>query len=79
MPQLDIDLLDDFLFFAFLSLLFGVGDEESEEGVVEMGTDQYLAHYYLQTRKTLVEQRRLLKHFYVSSILGRLTNRIRFF
>lgn len=43
MPQLDIDLFDDFLFFAFVSLLFGVGDEDSEEGVVEVGTDSYLA------------------------------------
>jgi hypothetical protein len=29
MPQLDIDLLEDFLFFAFAALFLGFGDEES--------------------------------------------------
>ena len=43
MPQLDIDLFDDFLFFAFVSLLFGLGDEEGEELVIEMGTESFLA------------------------------------
>lgn len=69
MPQLDIDLLDDFLFFAFVSLLFGVGDEEGEEGVIEMGTDMFLAQYYLNTKKTLEEQRKIVKELFVASIL----------
>ena len=51
MPQLDIDLFDDFLFFAFVSLLFGFGDEETEEGVVSMGTDLFLAQYYIEKKK----------------------------
>jgi hypothetical protein len=69
MPQLDIDLYDDFLFFAFVSLLFGVGDEEGEEGVIEMGTDLFLVNYYLETRKKLEEQRKVVKELFVTSIL----------
>jgi hypothetical protein len=69
MPQLDIDLFDDFLFFAFVSLLFGLGDEESEEGVVEMGTDLFLVHYYLETKKKLEEQRKIVKNLFAASIL----------
>lgn len=69
MPQLDIDLFDDFLFFAFVSLLFGVGDDEGEEGVVEMGTDIFLAQYYISTKKKLEEQRRIVKDLFVTSIL----------
>jgi len=51
MPQLDIDLFDDFLFFAFAALLFGFGDEETEEGVLEMGTETFLAHFYIEKKK----------------------------
>lgn len=69
MPQLDIDLFDDFLFFAFVSLLFGVGDEDGEENVVEVGTDSYLAQYYIETKKTLSEQRKIVKDLFVSSVL----------
>lgn len=69
MPQLDIDLFDDFLFFAFVSLLFGVGDEDSEESVVEVGTDSYLAQYYIETKKTLTEQRKIVKDLFVASVL----------
>ena len=36
MPQLDIDLFDDFLFFAFVSLLFSVGNDETEESLIEL-------------------------------------------
>ena len=53
MPQLDIDLLEDFLFFAFIAFLLGFGDEDSEENVLERATDAYLGQYYLSTRKTL--------------------------
>jgi hypothetical protein len=68
MPQLDIDLFDDFLFFAFVSLLFGLGDEEGEELVIEMGTDLFLAQYYLETSKLLGEQKKIIKNLFISSI-----------
>jgi hypothetical protein len=71
MPQLDIDLFDDFLFFAFVSLLFGVGDEDSEEGVVEVGTDAYLAQHYIETKKNLVEEQKIIKNLFVGSVLKR--------
>jgi hypothetical protein len=69
MPQLDIDLFDDFLFFAFVSLLLGIGDEEGEEGVVEMATDRHLAHFYIGLKKHLAEQRRVVKDLFAPSIL----------
>ena len=69
MPQLDIYLFDYFLFFAFVALLFGIGDEEGEEGVVEMGTDLVLVHYYLETKKKLEEQRKIVKELFEFSIL----------
>lgn len=47
MPQLDINLFDDFLFFAFISLLFGFGDDEVEESVIEINGETALAQYYL--------------------------------
>jgi hypothetical protein len=69
MPQLDIDLFDDFLFFAFVSLLFGLGDDEGEELVIEMGTDSFLAQYYLETTKNIVEQKKIIKNLFVTSIV----------
>lgn len=71
MPQLDIDLFDDFLFFAFVSLLFGFGDDESEESVVEMHGDVALAHYYLEQRKNYEEQSLLVKTLVTSSVLNK--------
>jgi len=56
MPQLDIDLLEDFMFFAFIAFILGFGDEESEENVIETSAEAYLAQYYLSTRKTLAEE-----------------------
>jgi len=56
MPQLDIDLLEDFLFFAFIAFLLGFGDEEGEENVIERSSEAYLAQYYLSTRKALCEE-----------------------
>jgi hypothetical protein len=70
MPQLDIDLFDDFIFFAFVSLLFGIEDE-GEENVIAMGTDLFLAQYYLQTKKVLIENRNYVKNLFVFSILKR--------
>lgn len=69
MPQLDIDLYDDFLFFAFVALLFGIGDEEVEENVLIMGTDSFLVHYYLETKKKLEYQQKIVKNLFVYSIL----------
>lgn len=60
MPQLDIDLLEDFLFFAFVSLLLGFGDEESEENAIESSSEAYLAQYYLSTYKSLREEAHLV-------------------
>lgn len=60
MPQLDIDLLEDFLFFAFIGLLFGLGDEESEENVIERASESHLATFFIKTRKTLREETRLI-------------------
>ena len=54
MPQLDIDLLEDFLFFAFAALLLGFGDEDSEENAIERSSDAYLAQYYLSEQKSLI-------------------------
>jgi len=61
MPQLDIDLFDDFLFFAFVSLLFGLGDEEGEELVIELGTEIFLAQYYIQKYKNLSLEHNAIK------------------
>ena len=60
MPQLDIDLLEDFMFFAFIAFLLGFGDEESEENVIERSSEAHLAQYYLSTYKILFEEVRLV-------------------
>jgi len=62
MPQLDIDLLEDFLFFAFTALFLGFGDEESEENVIEMFSEMHLAHYYLSTRASLIEETSIISY-----------------
>jgi len=61
MPQLDIDLFDDFLFFAFVSLLFGVGDDESEESLVELQGEAALANNFSSKKKQYDEQARIVK------------------
>jgi len=53
MPQLDLDILEDFLFFAFAGLLLGLGDSESEEKAVEVAADRHLAHFYLERARAL--------------------------
>ena len=60
MPQLDLDLLEDFLFFAFVALLLGFGDDETEENVVNRHADAHLAAFYLTTRKALRAETDLL-------------------
>lgn len=70
MPQLDIDLFDDFLFFAFIALLFGFGDEESEEGLIEMATDSFLAQFYVENKKSLSTEKSLVKTLIVSSVIN---------
>ncbi len=67
MPQLDIDLFEDFIFFAFVSLLM-FGDEDSEESVIAMGTDVTLANYYLQIKKVLLEESNFVKLFFTKLI-----------
>ena len=69
MPQLNFDLFEDFLFFAFIGLLFGFGDEETEEGLVEMATDSFLAQFYLENKKELVAQKSLVKALVVTSVV----------
>lgn len=69
MPQLDIDLLEDFLFFAFAALLLGFGDEDSEENVIESSSDAYLAQYYLSKQKSLIME---TSHVSTSSIFAKL-------
>ena len=61
MPQLDIDLLEDFLFFAFAALMLGFGDEDSEENAIEISSEAHLAQYYLSTRKLLREESLLVE------------------
>ena len=63
MPQLDIDLFDDFLFFAFVSLLFGVGDDESEESLVELQGEVTLTNNFSSKKKQYDEQARIVKKF----------------
>lgn len=53
MPQLDLDILEDFLFFAFAALLLGFGDDDIEEHAVERHADAHLAHHFLATAKEL--------------------------
>jgi hypothetical protein len=60
MPQLDIDLLEDFLFFAFAAFILGFGDDESEENAIERSSEAHLAQYYLSTLKLLREEARLV-------------------
>ena len=71
MPQLDIDLFDDFLFFAFVSLLFGFGDDENEESLIEMYGDITLAQYYLENQKSYDAQQNLVKTLVTSGILNK--------
>lgn len=60
MPQLDLDILEDFLFFAFASFLLGFGDEETEENAINRQTDSHLAQYYISTQKRLRAETALL-------------------
>ncbi len=53
MPQLDLDILEDFLFFAFAGLLLGFGDDEIEENAVERHAEAHLARHFLATAKEL--------------------------
>jgi len=62
MPQLDIDLFEELLFYALVSLLFGLGSEEDEELIIEMSTDSFLVKYYLELRKILIVQKNSFMH-----------------
>jgi hypothetical protein len=69
MPQLDIDLFDDFLFFAFISLLFGIADDETEELVIDMHGETVLVHQYIFFKKQYEEQVRIVKELFTKSVL----------
>ena len=71
MPQLDIDLFDDFLFFAFVSLLFGVADDESEESVIEMYGEITLVQRFLSQKKQYEEQTHIVKDLFTASVLNK--------
>jgi len=60
MPQIDLDILEDFLFFAFAGLLFGLGEDETEESVIAIHAEAHLASYYIATRKALRAEVELL-------------------
>ena len=60
MPQLDFDLIEDFLFVAFAGLLLGVGDEETEERVIAVAAEAHLANLYVGGRKALRAETRLV-------------------
>jgi len=71
MPQLDIDLFEDFLFFAFVSLLFGVADDETEESVIEINGETVLVHHFLSYKKQYEEQIRIVKGLFTLSVLNK--------
>ena len=73
MPQLDIDLFDDFLFFAFVSLLFGVSDDESEEAVIDLNAEITLVQAYLAKRQAYDAQVKILKQLFVTSLSSKNT------
>jgi len=60
-PQLDIDLFEELLFYALVSLLFGLGSEEDEELIIEVSTDSFLAKHYLELKKYLAAQKLILQ------------------
>ena len=64
MPQLDIDLFDDFLFFAFVSLLFGVADDEMHGEIA-------LAQRFLSQKKQYEEQTHIVKNLFTTSVLNK--------
>lgn len=60
MPELDIDLFEDFLFFAFAAFILGFGDEESEENVIERSCEAHLAQHFFSSSKALSGEVRLV-------------------
>jgi len=60
MPQLDIDLLEDFLFFAFAAFILGFGDDENEENVIEISSEAHLAEYCFTRSNQLLAEVRLV-------------------
>ena len=53
MPQLDLDILDDFLYRAFAAFLLGFGESDIEESAVDRHAEAHLARHYLATQKGL--------------------------
>jgi|APCry1669190591_1035303.scaffolds.fasta_scaffold00812_5 hypothetical protein len=60
MPQLDIDLIEDFIVFGFVAFVFGFSDDGSEDKVIHFGSDLHLAHYYISIVKKLDAQSKLV-------------------
>ena len=48
-----------------------VGDDEGEQSVVDTCTDAYLAHYYIEKTQQLVEEEKVVKTAFESSILNK--------
>lgn len=61
MPQLDIDLFEDFLFFAFVSLLFGFGDDDVEENLIQNAGESYLLNFYIISKMILHTNRLVIE------------------
>lgn len=61
MPQLDIDLFDEFIFFAFISLILGLGDEDVEENLIADYSDTFLIHFYFDYKNQIKMERELLE------------------
>jgi hypothetical protein len=68
MPQLDIDLFDDFIFFAFISLLFGFGDDESEEGIGTVMINLFLAKFYIENTSALKAEEALHRNMNILNV-----------
>jgi hypothetical protein len=49
--------------------MFGVGDDEGEQSVVDTMTDAILAYWYLDNAQYLMEEERVVKTAFESSIL----------
>jgi len=59
-PQLDIDLLENFLFFAFVAFLLGFGDDECEVNVIDISSEAYIAQHFISKQKIIIVNTSLL-------------------
>jgi hypothetical protein len=68
MAQLDVDLFDDFVFFAFTCFIFGFGDDDSEERVVDTKTDSFLAQFYIENREKLILEKTIIRNLIIKTV-----------